>query len=403
MNTKVKRPFGAFCSMMAGGFVLFVLMKAIQPRLPQVLFDYTTWDAMRSDSFLYRILWLIGDGSEPQFAKSVLGGAFVIAGGWLAYYLDQKQSRLRGTPVAYGSGKLYPWVFVATILSLLVGGLVFGGMHVDGDTWVATYVPYVSVPGAIVFLYGAGFKVAVTGAVLSAFITIPITTFIRNVLCLPSGLPGAIANVAGMCIGGAFVFEICRALPWMDLAHPVIPEGSRKIEGEMPMDEYKKKYPTRFFFRRILCDYSETVFLANEWAALFLLVGCFLSWFLNPMHPFYGSGLFPELILSQVLCCGFSMFLWWDQWMKREGGYSTFLAAVSVGPACIQIFGSSIQVIVIGALLGSILCPPMADMVNRKIPSHWHPMMGNTFSMAVCCLVVTLVMRYLQIAVPGIY
>ena len=85
MNTKVKRPFGAFCSMMAGGFVLFVLMKAIQPRLPQVLFDYTTWDAMRSDSFLYRILWLIGDGSEPQFAKSVLGGAFVIAGGWLAY------------------------------------------------------------------------------------------------------------------------------------------------------------------------------------------------------------------------------------------------------------------------------------------------------------------------------
>lgn len=398
-----KRPTKAFVIMMAGAFVLYFLMKAVQPSLPHVLFDYNTWDANRTDSVFWRILWMIGDCTEPHYIKTILGGIGILLGGFFAYYLDRKESKLRGTPIGYNTGTLWPWVLGCMFLSSAMAMAVFGGLHVDGDTYIPSYVAMVSISGAIVFLYGKGAAVMITGAACSAYIAMPITMWVRYNITLPYNLPGVMANVTGMWLGGIIAFELCRVLPWMHLENEskgVTP--SRAIKGEMPLGEYKKAHPTKFFFRRFLCDLSEPMYMGSEWPAVFLIVGSFLSWALNPDQPFYGNGMFPELILCQIISTGLGLYVFWDQWMEKDS-YGTFVAAVSAAPACIQIFGGSLPVVIIGAVLSGLFCPPFADLANRHIPKHWHAMFGNTFAMFVVSFVVIMIMKYIGIAFPNLY
>lgn len=393
-----RRPTAAFLLLMAGGFALYFIMRLIQPHLPHLLFDYSTWDEMRSKSALWRIMWMIGDSTEPHYIKTIFGGIGILAGGVLAYVLDRKGSKMRGTPIGYGTGDLFPWVFGAMILASAIVNILFGGLHINGDTYIPTYVAYVSVSGALVFLYGKGFPVMITAGLCSAFFTTPITLWFRHTVCLPYGLPGVLANVSGMWFGGMIAFEVCNALPWMHL------ENARKgvslskpVEGETPIEEYKKTHPTGFFFRRILCDWSEPLNMGSEWPAVFLIVGSFLSWALNPDQPFYGNGMFPELILCQIIATGFGIWIYWDKWMENES-YGTFIAAVSAAPACIQIFGGSLPIIIIGSLLSGLFCPPIADMINKRIPKHWHGMFGCTLAMFICSFAVVMIIKFVGLA-----
>jgi hypothetical protein len=403
-TTKTKRPTLAFVLFLAAGFALYFLMQSIQPLLPHILFDYETWDAGRTDSAFWRLLWLIGDGTEPHFHKTILGGLGLIGGSWLAYYLDRKQSKLRGTPVGYGSGTLWPWVFAASLLSLAIAVAVFGGLHVDGDTYVSTYVCYVSIAGAVIFLYGGSIPTLLTGAILGAFTSVPISIWMRNCVCLPNGFPGVLATVTGMWLGGIATFEICRHMPWMQAAKArntqAIP--SQPISGEMSIEEYKHKHPVGFLFRRILCDVSEPVFVANEWAGGLLLVGSMLTWILNPLQPYYGNGFFPALILCQVLTAGFSMWFYWDSWMENDF-VPTFVPLVSTAPACILQFGATMPVIIISSLIGALMGPALATWINEKIPEHWHVMIGLTFSMFLTSGIAVVMIRYLGMCIPGIY
>jgi len=392
---KASRPTAAFIGVLAAGFALYFVMQAIQPSLPTILFDYNTWFGGMKDNALLRFLWLLGDGTEPHFHKTLLGGVFVIIGSFIAYLLDKSNSKAAGTPISYGTG-LWPWIFLASWVSLAISGILYGGIRIEGDGWIPTFVPYVCVAAAVILIYGGNFINMLTGAVLGALFTTPITMFIRYFICLPMELPGVIGSVSGMWIGGILVFELCNILPWMKKTP--YPKRSADAPKNMTSEEKQMK-KNRFFIRRMLADYSEPMFVGNEIAGGMLVLGSMISWLLNPMHPYYGTGWFPALVLCQIITGAFAIYVYWPHWVAGDG-FPSFVPVVSVAPAMVLTFGPSMFVIVFSAILGALLCPPIALMVNKKIPPHWGGMVGTTFSMAFCSFGVGVLVKYVLIAFP---
>lgn len=397
MSTKARtRPTAAFIGALGFAAILYFAMCAIQPHLPHVLFDYNTWFEREADSVLYRILWLLGDATEPHFQKTLLGGIGVLAGSVIAYLLAKAKSPLAGTTICYSSGK-WPYVLLASMLSLALSVFLYGGLRFEGDAWIPTFVPYVCVAGAVVLLYGCTAASVLTGAVLGALLTTPVTMFMREVICLPAGLPGVIASVSGMWIGGIIAFELCHILPWMKPVDYTTPHSG--LLAPPPTAEEKSAHPNRFFLRRMLADYSEPMFVGNEIAGGMLVLGSMLSWILNPDHPFYGTGWFPALITCQIITGAVALYAYWPHWIEGDF-FPSFVPVVSVAPAMVLTFGASPFIIVFSAVLGGLMCPPVANMINDRIPAHWHGMVGFTFSMAFCSLSVGVLLRYILMAFP---
>ncbi len=396
---KTKRPTLAFGCSVLGGLLLYYAMIWLQPALPRILFDYQYWLDQMITSPLMKFYWMVGDMTEPFFFKSLLGGVGLLIGSLLAYQLDKRKSRYRLTPITYGYGKLWPWLFAASFLSLLIVTVLFGNIRSEEPGWVATFIPYVSIAGAVILKYGGNMKSLLTGSILGALFSTPIAMFIRSI-CLANGLPGVIGSVSGMWIGGIIVLQTCFYLPWMSLVESA--PNSTVIPGEMTIAQLKKASPNRFFIRRLLADYSEPMFVGNEYAGLFLIIGSLLSWSLNPYHVSYGTGLFPGILLAGWLSGAMAIYLYWDRWMEQDF-FPSFVGIVSAAPQLVLKFGSSIWIIVFTAVLAAIICPPIAEYVNSRLPKHWHGMIGFTFSMALGTVVITLVLRYLQMNFPFLF
>ena len=395
-----KRPVAAFVGVLLFGALLYFAMTELQPLLGEHLFDYGTWYENSLGNGWWRLLWMIGDGTEPFFHKTILGGAFLLLGTVAAYFLDRKRSRFRGIPIAYGMGKIFPAVFGAAFLSHLLAILLFGGLRVENDAWTATFIPYVSVAAAVVLLYGASWPSVLTGGVLGALFTTPIAVVLRSTVLIPLGMPTVIGSVTGMWLGGILSFEICRILPWMKKKELPINELSpAQVKGETALSKYKLLHPNRFFVRRMLADYSEPMFVGNEIAGGALIVGSLLTWALDPLQPYYGTGWFPACVFSQIVTGAVAMFLYWDQWLTHDF-FPTFVPVVSVAPAMILCFGPSLPVILISAVLGGVAAPACAKMINDKIPPHWNGMVGSTASMAICSFAVYTVLYCLTAAFP---
>ena len=385
-----------FLGVLAFGFVLYFLMLASQGALGRdgLLFSFETWLERAPDSALYRFFWLIGDTSEPTFYASLLGGTGLLAFAFVAHLLFQANSRWRGIPICYGTG-LWPWIVTASLIGLGLSVALFGGLLEGG--WAPTFVPFVSVPAAVVFVYGAGWKNALTGGILGALVTFPIAYLVIQYVLTPLGLPGVIGAVTGMWLGAVVVLELCRYLPWMSREGappegddiPETREGADLPEPPPPVDPNRRGW----FGRRVLADFSEAQFYGNEWASAGLLLGTLISWALNPMHPALGTGLLPAVILSQVLTSAVGVLLYYERW-RDLGWYPTFVPLVSVAPAMALAFGGTMQSILLGAVLGAILAPPVAQFVIDRLPDHWHLFIGNTLSMALSSLVVFLILRY---------
>jgi hypothetical protein len=386
-----------FIGVVVFGFVLYLVMRALQGGFESnpALFSFETWLERAPDNALYRFYWLIGDTTEPTFYASLLGGVGILAFAFVAYLLDRAGSGWRGIPISYGTG-LWLWIFIASLIGLVLSVVLFGGLLSGG--WVPTFVPFVSVPAGVVFVYGGGWKNALTGGILGALVTFPIAYLVIQYVLTPLGLPGVIGAVTGMWLGAIIVFELCRYLPWMtregappEGEHiPETKEGADLPEPPPPVDPNRRGW----FGRRVLADFSEAQFYGNEWASAGLLLGTLLSWVLNPLHPALGTGLLPAVILSQVLTSAVGVFLYYERWRDLQW-YPTFVPLVSVAPAMALAFGGTMQSILLGAVLGAIVAPPVAQFVIDRLPDHWHLFIGNTFSMALCSLVVFLILRYL--------
>jgi hypothetical protein len=324
--------------------------------------------------------WVLGDISEVAFYKHEFASIGLLAGAYLAYWANRTGKRWQGFAISYGSG-LWPWLITSSLLGLLLSNLLWG-WTVTATTWQPTFAAFVSLPAAMVLMFGGGWKVAVNGAIMGAVFVTPMCLLIVNYVCNPLGLPAVIGNVSGMAVASVFAFLLCRYVPsLMKSEAPVKPSAPPSLPTKTP------DYGVIWSLRRVLADFSEAPFFGNELASLGLIAGALLAYTLNPISPVYGSGLLPQLIGAQALTSAIGVLIWRRQWMSH-GWYPTYVPLVSVVPAAILTYGGSWQVIVMSALLGALIAPPLACAIAKRLPADMHAYIGNVLSMAISTLLI---------------
>ena len=359
-------------------------LTALAPSLPSVLPDYADWidGYYRIGSFLR---WLLADGTESPYAKTALSGVGMIGAAWLVHLAQRRRpgGRWQGFALSYGTG-LWPWVAGSALLGLLASNLIWGWTVPFTGAWQPTFVPFVSVPPAIVLIYGAGWAVALTGAAFGALLATPVALLVVDHVSNPLGLPGVVGATTGMWVGALLAFLLCRHLPWMP--RPLSAREPLEDAPEAPTAPEAATAPTQerrgpaWVARRMLADFSEAQFYGNEWAGAGLLLGTLLAYLLNPQLP-ASDGLWPQVLAAQALTAALSVVLWRSKW--KDGWYPSFVSVVSVAPATALAYGGSVQSIVAGAVLGAVICPPLAAAIGRRMPADFHPFIGNVVSMTV--------------------
>lgn len=322
--------------------------------------------------------WVVGDISEVAFYKHEFASVGLLLGGALGYWASRHAARWQGISIAYGTG-LWPWLVTSSLLGLLLSNALWG-WTLTADTWQPTFAAFVSLPAAMVLMFGGGWKVTLNGALLGALLVTPSCLLLVNYVCVPLGLPVVIGNVLGMALGSVVAFLLCRALP-------VLVSAKAPAKVTPPTPTATPDYGLRWTLRRVLADFSEAPFFGNEWASLGLLTGVLLAYALNPLSPAYGSGLVLYLVGGQALTSLIGVVLWRQQWRKR-GWYPTYVPLVSVVPAAVLTHGGSLGVVVGSALLGALIAPPLACAIAGQVPKYMHPYIGNVLSMAMSTLLI---------------
>ncbi|MBZ9780654.1 hypothetical protein K9857_03700 [Pseudomonas sp. REP124] len=322
--------------------------------------------------------WVLGDISEVAFYKHEFASIGLLAGAYLAYYASRTGKSWQGFAISYGTG-LWPWLVTSSLLGLLLSNLLWGWTVSAGD-WQPTFVAFVSLPAAMVLMFGGGWKVTINAAIMGALLVTPMCLLIVNYVCNPLALPAVIGNVAGMAIASVVAFLICRY--WPSLVRTTRPEKPAATPAPKTPG-----YGVIWTLRRVLADFSEAPFFGNEWASLGLLLGAVLAYSLNPLSPAYGSGLLLHIIAAQALTSAIGVLFWRHQWMAH-GWYPTYIPLVSVVPASILTHGASWGVMVTSAWLGALLAPPLAHAIAKRLPADMHTYIANVLSMAISTLLI---------------
>ncbi len=326
------------------------------------------------DQPLSRLRWIVGDISEVAFYKHELPALGLLLGASLAHWAQQRGYRWQGFAICYGTG-LWPWLIISSLLGLLLSHALWG-WTLDGATWQPTFVAFVSLPAAMVLLFGGGWRVAINGALLGAVLVTPASLLLVNYLCYPLQLPVVIGNVSGMALASVLAFLLCKRFP------ALVRDGQRP---EVAATASQPDYGVVWTLRRVLADFSEAPFFGNELASLGLLLGVLLAYVLAPAAPAYGSQLVLQLVAGQALASLVGVLFWRRQW-KERGWYPTYIPIVSIVPAAVLTLGGSWQVIVASAVLGALIAPPLAVAISQRLPGYMHGYIGNVLSMAISTL-----------------
>lgn len=363
--------------------------------------DAATW-AENPSTPLHWAMWVLGDTNEAPFFKSALAAVGMTAGALLAQHLWRRRRAAMGFPIVYGTG-LLGWVLVASWTSLILANLAFGWTITAETPWQPTFVTFVSVPAAVVIIYGGGWARAMTAAVLGAMLTTPIAILAVNYVCVPLDLPNVVGNVTGMWGGGLIAFAICRYLPHMrsdPAPTDVSVEETDSLGGpdEAATEANAASVGTKpsWVVRRALADFTEPVFYGNEWASAGLILGVTLEFLLNPSSPVYGTGMLPAVLMAQFIASTVAVLLFRKQWAE-QGFYPTFIPIVSVAPAIVLAFGATPLVIISAGLLGAITAPPLGAYFARLLPKDFHPFIAYVFTMTVTVAVLVPILKQ----VPG--
>lgn len=359
-------------------------MHALGPVLTERGPTYSEWVQPLPNDLLTRIQWFLGDMTEPQFYKSWLASIGLLAGATLAWWAGTRGKKWAGMPISYGSG-LWPWILGSATLSLALSNLAFGAWLSEG--WQPTFVPFVCVATAVVLVYGKGWPVLLTGAILGAATTTPVAMVLIKFVTGPAALPPVVANTLAMSLGAAITFIVVRYVPWMQLPKPIPQQDPEPhIESPAAITTIAGK-PTLvkeaiWTIRRVIADFTETQFFANELASIGVILGVVGAFLLNPLFPAYGANLLPQILFVQALTSAIGVIVW--RHLYRGGGWApTYISVVSVGPASVLAYNGSALSIIGGAVAGALLCPIIARAVSARLPKDFHPFIGNTISMAI--------------------
>ncbi|MCD2193613.1 hypothetical protein LQ327_09490 [Actinomycetospora endophytica] len=346
--------------------------------------SYDQWTAELPGNLAARARWALGDMTEPQFYKSPIAAIGLLAGATLGWWAGRRGYRWAGRAISYGSG-LWPWILGAATLSLALSNLAFGWRL--RTTWQPTFIPFVCVATGIVLIHGRGWPVLLTGAVLGAATTTPLAMLLIATITGPLGLPLVVANTAAMSIGTTVSYLLCRVLPWMPGPAPAPTESPAPATEPGPMRPPTVVSDAVWTARRVLTDFTETQFYANELASLGVLAGIVIAVLADPTLPAYGTGLIPHILLAQALTSAVGVIMW--RALYRHGGWApTYISVVSVAPAAVITYHGSATAIVVGALAGALLCPVIARPISARLPADFHPFIGNTTSMAISTAII---------------
>jgi hypothetical protein len=182
-----------------------------------------------------------------------------------------------------------------------------------------------------------------------------------------------------MSLGAIVAFWLCSRLSWMPTP------GAWRTQPEDEPDPAPGRHGHTLLWvpRRALSDFSEAQFFGNEWASAALILGAVVAHLISPSSTSYGSGLLPAVLASQVLTAVAGVVIWRKRWRVR-GFYPTFVPVVSVAPATALAFGGTLQSVVVGALAGALIAPPVAAAISARLPTTFHPFIGNVVSMSIC-------------------
>lgn len=332
--------------------------------------------------------WVLGDISEVAFYKHEFASIGLLAGAYLAYWANRTGKSWQGFAISYGTG-LWPWLVTSSLLGLLLSNLLWG-WTVTANSWQPTFAAFVSLPAAMVLMFGGGWKVTINGAIMGAVLVTPMCLLIVNYVCNPLILPAVIGNVLGMAVASVVAFVLCRYWPALVKSdQPEKPAAPASVTTSKTPD-----YGVIWSARRVLADFSEAPFFGNELASVGLLLGALLAYSLNAVSPAYGSGLLLHIIAAQALTSAIGVVIWRRQWITR-GWYPTYVPLVSVVPAAILAYGGSWLVIGSSALLGALVAPPLACAISQRLPAYLHPYIGNVLSMAVSTLLIVPLIGFL--------
>lgn len=253
---------------------------------------------------LARLRWIVGDISEVAFYKHELPAIGLLLGAALAHWAHRTGRAWQGFAICYGTG-LWPWLVTSSLLGLVFSHVLWG-WTLSASTWQPTFVAFVSLPAAMVLLFGGGWKVAINGALLGALLVTPASLLLVNYLCYPFGLPVVIGNVGGMAVASVLAFMLCRRFAGLVRSTPPVdaPPPAPVVERATP------HYGVGWTLRRVLADFSEAPFFGNELASLGLLLGVLAAYLLSPAGPAYGSQLVLEMVGGQALASLIGVLLW---------------------------------------------------------------------------------------------
>ncbi|WP_328392101.1 hypothetical protein [Nocardia sp. NBC_00416] len=315
--------------------------------------------------------------SDPTFYGTAAAGLLMLAGAGFAHAIRTRDVGWKGFPVACDSG-LWGWMAGAGILALLLSHLCWGWTRSPDTPWQPLFVAFVSVTPAVVLMYGRGWKVALTAAVLGAGLTAPAAIAAATYLCVPLGVPTVAGFTAAMAVTAYISFAVCRRLPWLDLhagKYVQQPGLGTGVGADSPQS-------ATWMLRRVLADFTEAPFFGNEWAGAGLIAGAVLAYLTT--QPTEGlAALFPQILGAQLAAGALSVIVWRGRW-RAHGWYPSFVPVVSVAPAAVIAFEASPVPTLAALVLGVLSGPPLAFRIGALVPRHVHRFVGCVGSMAIC-------------------
>lgn len=397
---KKKLPYRGFFVSLIIAAVIYALFSFV-PHLNLDFLTYSDVAANAGHSLLYKLVWFIEDFTNAQFYAALFTGIGLLLGAFIAYYLNCKKKRTGGFVIVYNY-HIFPWVIASQLLSLIISDLLYTPLlDTSGLTWIPTFIPFVSIPVIVILEYGPNIKNLLTGSILTGILATPMGVMINKYVLSPVGLPVVAANVLTMSLLGILILEVCRYLPWIEKKEKFFSEdpqtyGSKYGEAAPKEDPDKVSW----FVRRVFADFTEAQFYGNEWASALMLGGLLIDWIINPASVYYGNAYLPIVLAGQVIASATGIFLYHTEWKK--GFYPTFLPIVTIVPGIAGICNGDVFLTLFVAVMGGIIAPPLAAMISSHMPRGWHPMIGNTMSMACCTTLLAIVCKALPYIGIGI-